>query len=146
MPYKDIQKYRECDQRRNQTEARREYKRRYLAKPGVLEKKRATAREWHYKNAKRSWENALRWRHGQKAVEYYHERLFLQTGRCAICEEIVLDLVMDHDHRCCNRSIGSCGKCLRGLLCQNCNVGIGAFRDDPIRLEKAIKYLGGYWG
>jgi hypothetical protein len=29
----------------------------------------------------------------------------------------------------------------RGWLCQDCNLGIGAFKDDPTLLQKAIDYL-----
>ena len=30
---------------------------------------------------------------------------------------------------------------IRGVLCQNCNRGIGLLGDDPVRLEKAVRYL-----
>ena len=60
-----------------------------------------------------------------------------QGGKCAICGAIDSDstgrrLAVDHDH--------VTGK-VRGLLCHNCNVGIGNFKDDPNLLRKAIKYL-----
>lgn len=44
----------------------------------------------------------------------------------------------DHDHRCCKKG---CSKCFRGLLCHNCNVGLGHFRDDPDRLSAAIDWI-----
>jgi hypothetical protein len=30
---------------------------------------------------------------------------------------------------------------VRGLLCSNCNLGLGYFKDNPKYLEGAIKYL-----
>ena len=47
---------------------------------------------------------------------------------------------LDHDHGCCDRE-GSCGECIRGLLCSNCNHVIGNAQDSKLILTKAIKYL-----
>ena len=74
--------------------------------------------------------------------ERYDEMVKIQNNRCLICgnEEIakhnytkkVQKLAVDHDH--------ITGK-VRGLLCQDCNQGLGKFYDDILRLEKAIQYL-----
>lgn len=33
-------------------------------------------------------------------------------------------------------------KCkIRGLLCQDCSIGIGKLKDDPVLLQKALNYL-----
>lgn len=71
-----------------------------------------------------------------------------QEGRCTICRK-ELELFsggthIDHDHSCCNNIKGgvkSCGKCVRGLLCLRCNLGIGYFDDNVNLLESAIEYL-----
>ena len=60
-----------------------------------------------------------------------------QGGMCAICgvesaNALGYALHVDHDHRT--------GQ-VRGLLCQNCNVALGHFKDDPNILIAAIKYL-----
>jgi hypothetical protein len=73
-------------------------------------------------------------RHGITPEEY-DEALAVQGGVCAIClnpppEEDVLR--QDHDH-------GTGGN--RGLLCHNCNVGIGHLRDDPEIVAAALEYL-----
>ena len=47
---------------------------------------------------------------------------------------------IDHDHACCSGT-WSCGRCVRGLLCNSCNVGLGMFGDNTTRLEGAVQYL-----
>lgn len=60
--------------------------------------------------------------------EWYSARLAEQDGHCALCarerEENGNRLAIDHDHECCGGT-GSCGNCLRGLLCRGCNVRLG---------------------
>jgi len=70
-------------------------------------------------------------------------QILLDTG-CWICGNKENPHI-DHDHNCCDRSItGSkltCGNCVRGILCRDCNLGIGFFKDNPSRLKKAVDYL-----
>lgn len=77
-------------------------------------------------------------------LETYNKKLEEQKGLCAICggdaRSFTRSLAVDHDHSCCNHD-KSCGKCLRGLLCNGCNAGLGNFKDDIDRLKKAIIYL-----
>lgn len=55
-----------------------------------------------------------------------------QDNLCKCCGD---ELILPHvDH--CHIS----GK-VRGLLCNNCNTGLGLFRDDKNRLLLAITYL-----
>lgn len=75
-------------------------------------------------------------------VETYDAMLAAQGGVCAICRKpctLYENLSVDHDHTCCPK--GSCGKCLRGLLCNNCNRFIGLAGDDPEVLIVAAEYI-----
>jgi Recombination endonuclease VII len=70
-------------------------------------------------------------------IEGYQELLDSQGGVCAICgtDEIRgfgKRLAVDHCHDT-NK--------VRGILCGNCNRGIGAFAHEPARLEAALRYL-----
>lgn len=67
----------------------------------------------------------------------YDEMLNSQDSRCAICGSPDPGkgnrfFCVDHDHLT--------GK-IRGLLCNNCNRGLGTFEDDPHRLIEAANYL-----
>lgn len=65
------------------------------------------------------------------SYEDYQEMFRLHNGCCAICNSSG-KLAIDHCHKT--------GK-IRGLLCHNCNRGLGMFADDKLRLKKAINYL-----
>jgi hypothetical protein len=68
-----------------------------------------------------------------------------QDHKCAICTKLISpftrDAHVDHDHRCCPGNTVGCGKCIRGVLCRACNVGIGQLKDDPALLRRAAGYL-----
>ena len=49
-------------------------------------------------------------------------------------------LSVDHDHSCCASNV-SCGRCVRSLLCPDCNRIVGAFKDDVERMRLAIAYV-----
>jgi hypothetical protein len=78
-------------------------------------------------------------------AEAFNEMNDSQGGVCTICREPEtkhhsLVLQIDHDRSCCPRD-GSCGKCVRGLLCSNCNTALGLLGDDPERIRAAAEYL-----
>lgn len=67
--------------------------------------------------------------------EDFDRLLAEQNGKCAICGEgcsTGQNLSVDHCHTAGH---------VRGLLCRNCNRGLGLFGDDPERLAKAAAYL-----
>lgn len=72
--------------------------------------------------------------------ETYSQMLQSQSGVCAICGNpetatrlgVVKALSVDHCH--------TTGR-IRGLLCSDCNTGIGKLRDSVKVLQNAIRYL-----
>lgn len=77
----------------------------------------------------------------------YDRMLTAQGGGCAICGGASRNgaaLSVDHDHACCETKGKSCGECVRGLLCEDCNRAIGMMRDEPARLRAAAEYLEGH--
>lgn len=74
------------------------------------------------------------------SIEEYNSKLEQQNGVCDICgrpetafrKGKLLPLSVDHNHRT---------NAVRGLLCNACNIGIGALQDNTEILTKAIVYL-----
>lgn len=75
----------------------------------------------------------LRRRYGL-TVEQYNEMVITQHGVCWICY-IKKPLFIDHNH--------TSGR-VRGLLCDECNKGLGHFRENKDHLLAAIHYLEKY--
>jgi hypothetical protein len=77
-------------------------------------------------------------------LEQYHQMLEDQDYSCKICglkeSTYRKRLSIDHDHKCCPGT-KSCGKCIRGLLCSQCNSGLGSAKDSIEILQKMIEYL-----
>ena len=79
-----------------------------------------------------------------RAALYYE-----YDGKCAICGTTDPNtgkgaaFHVDHDHRCCPGRT-SCGKCVRGILCQLCNRIIGMLHDNPEEVEAVLAYLRRY--
>lgn len=131
-------------------QAAREYNVRYWAESDK-EVAREQKRLWHIANKERlqarrsdpEFREALQAKRHGLTVEQL--RVLKESGTCAICgaSEPGGSGVwhIDHDHSCCPSPNGSCGRCIRGVLCFCCNIGLGYFQDDPIILEAAIRYL-----
>ena len=105
------------------------------------EYKREFMREYRKKNPEKMKAIDLKKRFGI-TLEYYYEMLNKQNHVCAICKrpENAVDhrtglpraLAVDHCH--------ISGK-IRGLLCTQCNRGLGKFNDNTEYLESAVEYL-----
>jgi len=111
------------EQRRKHLEKRRDYDKSRPRRP----------------NPSRDRNAALKRKFGISQDEY-DKMLEAQGGVCAICHQeerkarhgVIMALAVDHDHET--------GK-VRGLLCNNCNLGIGKFNDNVVYLFSAIAYL-----
>lgn len=109
------------------------------------------SKNWWKKYYKRNLERIRRWKHEyylrnkkkiSKKKQYrkygltskeYNYMLKAQRYRCAICrKKFVITPSVDHCHKT-NK--------VRGLLCVNCNVGIGRLKDNKRILRNAISYL-----
>jgi hypothetical protein len=67
------------------------------------------------------------------SMESYNDMLDNQNGLCKICNnKFDYDLHIDHCH--------TTGK-VRGLLCRDCNQGLGNFKDNTDLMLSGIKYL-----
>ena len=111
------------------------------------EERNAYLRDYYSKNKDKfkRWANNFESRKRKvKGVGWIDREIFLalykqQEGLCAICHnpltERGLNTHFDHDH--------TTGK-LRGILCSNCNTGLGKFKDNVDFLLSAISYLHKY--
>jgi hypothetical protein len=111
------------------------YKRDYYAKnkARILELARAD----YARNPDKYKSKTLKTKFGITLAEFDAISEF-QAGLCAVCCEPLprgKACHVDHDHQ-----TGA----VRGLLCTNCNVGIGNLRDDAIRCASAAAYLGAF--
>ena len=140
MPYADKEK-------------QRAYHREYQQRP----KRKAYKKQWDVDNRERlaEYQKRLRQADPKKYRTYFRNHYLVKTygitqdqyeamykqqgGVCAICGGLpdivkhgITRLAVDHDH--------ATGK-VRGLLCNNCNSGMGIIGDTIEHLERALAYL-----
>ena len=82
-------------------------------------------------------------RYGIGKDQYYK---MIENG-CEVCGSFEI-LHIDHDHSCCGYAEGSrdvitCGKCIRGVLCKNCNTAEGLLKSNPKTAERLAIYMRG---
>lgn len=138
VPYRDYQKAcsRNCRSKLPET---RERTRAYFAREDVKERKNAVRRVTVNPDRRAVNLRANLRRYGI-TPERYAEMLAEQNGVCLLCglppagegHGTSSRLHVDHDH--------VTGK-VRGLLCNNCNRGLGYLADDPVLMLKAAEYV-----
>ena len=97
------------------------------------EKKLEYNRKWRKNNPKKALQQQIR----KYCLSYIEWEIMweAQDGKCAICGrnfKTIFSACVDHNH--------ITGQ-IRGLLCRSCNYGIGNFKDNPVLLIEASKYL-----
>lgn len=107
-----------------------------IEKPLVLFHRRARGPEGYNNRCRPCQLEAVRKREQGRKLRGIEESHFeelsrIQDGRCWICQHKE-PLVIDHNH--------SNGK-VRGLLCSECNSGLGLFYDSESFLKRAIEYV-----
>ncbi len=97
---------------------------------------RAASKRWREANKERHADNNAKWKYG---VEHgtYDTMLAAQDGKCAICG------TTDPGNRTGRFAIDHCHNSnqVRGLLCDQCNRGLGMFKDNTSAIQNAIDYL-----
>lgn len=114
-------------------EERAAYKREWVAEN--REHVNARNRAYRAANPHQRDDNYLRYTYGI-TLDERNAMLKSQGGACAICGKVPGEnerqLVTDHDHET--------GE-VRGLLCNECNIMLGAAKDNPMTLRSAVDYL-----
>lgn len=110
-------------------------KERYAKDAAVREGIRADVKAWQTNNPEKR--KAQRLKQYGLSLAQFNQMMLAQGGKCLICGHSDLSNpsffpFVDHCH--------STGK-VRGLLCLNCNHGLGKFKDDTNLLLAAASYL-----
>lgn len=117
---------------------------------GICKDCRNTRRRERYADDADTYREDVRWRmlkHNYGITREDWTRMFeAQKGLCGICHKRLTDKIstrsqlrkadtacIDHDHE---------SGIVRGILCHDCNLGIGNLKHDVSLLRAAIEYLG----
>lgn len=79
------------------------------------------------------------WNRHNISEEQYQQLLAKYSGKCHSCRERDASNI-DHDHSCCS-GVFSCGFCVRGILCNQCNTALGLLKDDSVMVSALLSYI-----
>lgn len=106
--------------------------------------------DWYEKNQDkvRSYNEKYKAKHKDRITENRILRLYKMTvlqynemlsSGCHVCGSFS-NLCIDHDHACCPGEL-TCGKCIRGVLCNKCNSAEGLLDSDLQKVLNLYSYL-----
>lgn len=98
------------------------------------EKIKVKQKEFYEKNKKHQFSRFIQRRYGM-TLGNYNELILQQGGLCPICDVTLTPEArpsIDHCHETGN---------VRNILCADCNLGLGQFRENPKALIKAALYV-----
>ena len=98
------------------------------------EKAKARVKEWRKTNPEKAKAGHLKHDYNL-SLKQVNEMFAKQDYKCTICKQSLKTCFrpcVDHNHKT--------GK-IRGILCSNCNKGLGYFLDNPEFLRNAILYI-----
>lgn len=129
---KNLDKQREKKKQYRQQNSEKERERKKIYRQKNAEKIRDKNKIYRKVNAEKIRDRILKYKYGI-SLEEYNLMFERQNGCCLICkEQPKKGLVVDHSH--------NTGK-VRGLLCNDCNTGIGLLKETPQFFINAIEYL-----
>jgi hypothetical protein len=116
------------------TEKGKAYMKMYRAKPECKQKRYVWQK--NYRMSNNSYLSCLKYQLKRYKLDMasYNILVKKQNGLCAICGKNPEKTRLSVDH---NHTTGE----VRGLLCRQCNTGIGLFNDKIELLSKAVEYL-----
>lgn len=122
---------------RNTSEGYKRSRKKYRSNPSNRLKENEQTKTWYklHKNYKNTYGRLKKY---NLTIADYNKMKQDQNYRCASCFDVPIPgkskdgFHVDHNHLT--------GK-VRGLLCQDCNLGLGYFHDSAIKCQLAIEYL-----
>lgn len=111
--------------------------------------------QWRLKNPEKSKEYGRKWRENNPEYQIGRQRPYHLKSKYGITEEDYNNLLKQQEGKCaiCSTNtptgkwkvfaVDHCHQTgvIRGLLCNECNRGMGLLRDSPDLLRKAVDYL-----
>jgi hypothetical protein len=127
-----IKKYNKEYRDKHKDEAREATRLWELNHPDIVKQRR---KKWFQKTKNKEYmKNYHLIKNYNITLDDYNKLFLKQEGKCKICHQSFESLIVDHNHKT-NK--------VRGLLCDNCNCGIGFLKENTDILLEAIEYLKG---